>query len=151
MGYLTDYLPLSYSKGVTQTYSGKADGGSIATLSKVDIDCAEPAQLAEFYADALAWTVAYSDNDYGVVEGDGVRIGFGKIEGFQPAVWPDEEATKRFHLDLLVDDLASATERLCAIGARRPANQPGVDRWRILLDPSGQPFCLSQLPDTTSW
>jgi hypothetical protein len=114
----------------------------------VNIDSADPAGLARFYADALGWEVTYSDGDYGMVEGDGVRIGFGKIEGFQPVPWPDDAGAKRFHLDLRVDDLDEAAERLCAIGARQPDFQPGADRWRVLLDPDGRPFCLSPRPAT---
>jgi len=112
----------------------------------VNIDSSDPARLARFYAEAFGWEVTYSDADYGMVEGDGLRIGFGRIEGFRPAQWPDESATKRFHLDLRVDDLDDATERLCALGASRPEFQPGADRWRVLLDPDGQPFCLSPRP-----
>ena len=112
----------------------------------VNIDSADPARQARFYADAFGWEVTYSDADYGMVEGDGVRIGFGRIAGFRPATWPDESDSKRFHLDLRVDDLDGATERLCALGASLPEFQPGGDRWRVLLDPDGQPFCLCPPP-----
>ncbi|MHB1582486.1 MAG: VOC family protein [Acidimicrobiales bacterium] len=37
----------------------------------------------------------------------------------------------------------------CALGARQPDFQSGADRWRVLLDPDGQPFCLSPRPGTT--
>jgi predicted enzyme related to lactoylglutathione lyase len=112
----------------------------------VNIDSADPARLARFYAAALGWEVTYSDDNYGMVEGNGIKIGFGKIEGFRPAPWPDEAGAKRFHLDLQVDDLDEATETLCAIGASQPDFQPGAGRWRVLLDPDGQPFCLSPRP-----
>ena len=29
------------------------------------------------------------------------------------------------------------------LGATRPDHQPGGDRWRVLLDPAGHPFCLT--------
>lgn len=116
----------------------------------VNIDSADPARLARFYAAALGWEVTYSDENYGMVEGDGVKIGFGKIEDFRPAPWPDEDGAKRFHLDLQVDDLDEATASLCAIGASRPDFQPGAERWRVLLDPDGQPFCLSPRPQAAS-
>ncbi len=124
----------------------KARGESTAALSMVNIDSADPARLARFYAAALGWEVTYSDDSYGMVEGNGIKIGFGKVEGFRPAQWPDEAGAKRFHLDLLVDDLDEAAERLCAIGASQPDFQPGAGRWRVLLDPDGQPFCLSPRP-----
>jgi predicted enzyme related to lactoylglutathione lyase len=121
-------------------------GESTAALSLVNIDSADPARLARFYAAALGWEVTYSDDSYGMVEGNGIKIGFGRIEGFRPVQWPDEAGAKRFHLDLQVDDLDEAAERLCALGASQPDFQPGAGRWWVLLDPDGQPFCLSPRP-----
>ncbi len=121
----------------------------MATLSMLNIDSANPAKLAHFYATVLGWKVTYSDDSYGMIEGNGTKIGFGKIEDFRPAQWPDEAGAKRFHLDLQVDDLDEATERLRAIGASQPDFQPGAGRWRVLLDPDGQPFCLSPRPAAT--
>lgn len=122
---------------------------STAELSMVNIDSSDPSRLARFYAAALGWEVTYSDDSYGMIEGDGIKIGFGKVEGFRPAQWPDEAGAKRFHLDLQVDDLDEAAESLCAIGASQPDFQPGADRWRVLLDPDGQPLCLSPRPAAT--
>ncbi len=112
----------------------------------LNIDSSDPAGLARFYAAALGWEVAYSDDSDGMVKGAGFRIGFGKIEGFRPVEWPDDDGANRVHLDLQVDDHDEATESLCAIGASRPEFQPGDGRWRVLLDPDGQPFCLSPRP-----
>jgi predicted enzyme related to lactoylglutathione lyase len=128
---------------MSHTQSTEEQAESTAALSFVNIDSADPASQARFYAAALGWEVTYSDDNYGMVEGTGIRIGFGKIEGFRPAQWPDEAGVKRFHLDLQVDDLDQAVERLCALGASQPDFQPGGGRWRVLLDPDGQPFCLS--------
>ncbi|MGW4714377.1 VOC family protein [Nocardia sp. NPDC004260] len=134
---------------MSHTHTSSGRGESTAALSMLNIDSADPARLARFYAAALGWEVTYSDDSYGMVEGNGIKIGFGKIEGFRPAQWPDEAGVKSFHLDLQVDDLDEATERLCAIGASQPDFQPGAQRWRVLLDPDGQPFCLSPRPAAT--
>ena len=40
-----------------------------------------------------------------------IKIGFGKVEGFRSAQWPDEAGATRFHLDLQVDDLDEAAEK----------------------------------------
>jgi predicted enzyme related to lactoylglutathione lyase len=135
---------------MTHTHTSTERGASIAELSMVNIDSSDPAGMARFYAAALGWEVTYSDENYGMVEGNGIKIGFGKIEGFRPAPWPDEAGAKRFHLDLQVDDLDEAAESLCAIGATQPDFQPGAGRWRVLLDPDGQPFCLSPRPAATT-
>ena len=131
---------------MSHTQYVKKHGESTAEFSMLNIDSADPARLARFYAAALGWEVTYSDHSYGMIEGNGIKIGFGKVERFRPAQWPDEAGVKRFHLDLQVDDLDEATESLCAIGATQPDFQPGAGRWRVLLDPDGQPFCLSPRP-----
>lgn len=128
---------------MNHTQSTTTSGKSAAELSMLNIDCANPGRQAEFYATALGWTVTYSDENYGMLEGNGLRIGFGKMDGYQPAPWPDDNNGKRFHLDMRVDDLDEAAANLCAIGATKPDFQPGDGRWLVLLDPDGQPFCLS--------
>ncbi len=130
--------------GHTQSRSERWE--STAALSMLNIDSADPARLARFYAAALGCEVTYCDEGHGMVEGDSIKIGFGKVEGFRPAQWPDEACAKRIHLDLQVDDFGEAVENMCAIGASQPDFQPGAGRWRVLLDPDGQPFCLSPRP-----
>jgi hypothetical protein len=44
-----------------------------------------------------------------------------------------------------VDDLDAAQARLLALGAVEPTVQPEPDRWRVLLDPAGHPFCITTL------
>jgi hypothetical protein len=44
------------------------------------------------------------------------------------------------HVDVACDDLAAVTERHVAAGARLLAQFP---HWRTLLDPTGQPYCLT--------
>lgn len=134
---------------MSHTQSRPEYGQSAAALSMLNIDSADPARLARFYAAALGWEVTYSGDNYEMVEGTGIKIGFGKVDGFRPAQWPDAACAKRFHLDLQVDDLDEAAESLCAIGASQPDFQPGAGRWRVLLDPDGQPFCLSPRPAVT--
>lgn len=113
----------------------------IAKLSMVNIDCADPRQLAAFYGTLLGWETTHSEEDYAMIVGDGAAIGFGRTDNFTPPSWPDEAGTKEFHLDLAVEHL-DAAEQLCrGLGASVPAHQPG-DRWKVLIDPAGHPFCL---------
>lgn len=108
-----------------------------------NIDCADPEKLAAFYAAVLGWNVTYSDANYGMIEGEGVKIGFGRIDDYQPPPWPGPSAAKRFHLDLQVEALGAAIAACKEFGATDPEFQPGGDKWHVLLDPGGQPFCLS--------
>jgi catechol 2,3-dioxygenase-like lactoylglutathione lyase family enzyme len=113
-----------------------------AALAMVNIDCADPRAQAEFYHQVLGWEVTYSDDNYSMVTDGQSTIGFGKIDGYQPPAWPDPATPKQFHLDFYVDDLDKA-ERICLdAGAAKPGFQPGADRWRVLTDPAGHPFCI---------
>ncbi|MFF7028329.1 VOC family protein [Streptomyces albidoflavus] len=47
------------------------------------------------------------------------------------------------HRRLRGTDLNTAETRLSALGAVRPGPQPLAERWRVLLDPAGRPFCLT--------
>jgi catechol 2,3-dioxygenase-like lactoylglutathione lyase family enzyme len=114
-----------------------------ATLAMVTIDCSDPSGEAEFWAAALGWEVAYSDNDYGMVTHGDQRLGFGRVEGWKAPGWPNTSGTKQFHLDLAVDDLQDAQQKLLDLGASRPDEQPSED-WVVLRDPDGHPFCLTK-------
>lgn len=113
-------------------------------LAMMTIDCQDAGAMATFYAELLGWEVTYQDDNAAMLSGgSGAALGFGAIEDYQPPSWPDAEGRKEFHLDLDVSDIPAAEERCLALGATRPDHQPGGDRWRVLLDPAGHPFCLA--------
>jgi catechol 2,3-dioxygenase-like lactoylglutathione lyase family enzyme len=114
----------------------------LATLAMVNLDCAEPTAMVDFYRDVLGWEITYRDENYGMVNGNGTAIGFGKVADYQPPRWPDADSPKRYHLDLYVDDLDKAEASCRELGAGKPEFQPGADRWRVLTDPAGHPFCI---------
>ena len=122
-----------------------SDMPGFATLAMVNLDAADPAAQAAFYAALLGWDVLHSEGDYAMI-GDGTtNIGFGRVPGYTGSGWPDAPAApKRYHLDFSVDDLDKAEEQALALGATKPDGQPTPERWRLLLDPGGQPFdiCL---------
>jgi len=68
-----------------------------------------------------------------------------RIEGHQPVDWPAGQVAKQMHLELAVTDLDSAEARAIALGASKPQRQPSPDRWRVLVDPAGHPFCITTL------
>ena len=127
------------------TSEATTDGPAAAQLYMVNIDCPDPRALAAFYAQVLGWETTASEDEYAMVVGGGVSIGFGRVEPYSRPSWPDEEGAKQFHLDLSVDDV-EATERRCVeLGATVPDHQPG-ETWRVLVDPAGHPFCLFPPP-----
>jgi catechol 2,3-dioxygenase-like lactoylglutathione lyase family enzyme len=109
----------------------------------VNIDCADPAASAAFYSGVTGWDVLHSEDEYAMVsDGSGLSVGFGRIPGHRAPAWPDEGGAKQFHLDFYVDDLDVAEKACVGLGATVPEFQPGGERWRVLIDPAGHPFCV---------
>jgi len=117
----------------------------MTTIAMLTLDCAEVTPVAEFWKAALGYEqVAGDGENYAMLAAAaGPALGFGKVEGFRPPGWPNEHGSKQFHLDLAVDDLDAAAAKCVELGATFPDEQPG-ETWRVLLDPSGHPFCLTQ-------
>ena len=119
-----------------------------ARIAMVTLDVAEVEPSAEFWSALLGWEVAASSEDYAMLTGPdgGPALGLGRIEDHQAPSWPDT-GRKQFHLDLAVDDLDAMAERAVELGATLADPQPG-ETWRVLIDPAGHPFCLT---DAASW
>ncbi|MGF1242299.1 VOC family protein [Streptomyces sp. 2-6] len=112
----------------------------------VTFDCPDPAELARFYAEVLDLPVAFESDDFVFLAREGAPgLGFSRVAGYRPPTWPDPAVEKRAHLELGVNDLDKAEAHLITLGATKPAHQPSPDRWRVLLDPSGHPFCITTL------
>ncbi|HLL66841.1 MAG TPA: VOC family protein [Micromonosporaceae bacterium] len=126
----------------TDIPAGTEAGKPVATLAMVNLDCPDPAASAAFYSALTGWEVLHSEAEYAMIGDGGTSIGFGRVPGYAPPAWPDTAGTKRFHLDFYVDDLGRAQAAAHAAGAATPEFQPGGDRWLVLTDPAGHPFCL---------
>ncbi|HEX8627514.1 MAG TPA: VOC family protein [Catenuloplanes sp.] len=113
-----------------------------AKLIMFNIDCPDPGRSAAFYSAVLGWPVTHSEEQYAMIAAGGAAIGFGRVADYLPPAWPGDPGVKRYHLDLAVGDLAAAAATCRALGATTPDFQPGADRWRVMLDPAGHPFCL---------
>lgn len=112
------------------------------------LDCAEPARLAAFWAELLGGEIAFTGDAFVAVKTDRIWLSTVRVEDYEPPSWPDGGTPKQMHIDLAVDDLDQAEAEAVRLGAKRAADQPSPDRWRVLLDPAGHPFCLStQIPE----
>jgi predicted enzyme related to lactoylglutathione lyase len=127
------------------------DASAKARLAMVTIDCSDAQVEARFWAELLGGEVQHAERDYGMVSASGMTIGFGRSDDFQPPTWPDTQGRKQFHFDLAVADIDAAASRAVELGASLPDHQPAVEEggtWRVLLDPAGHPFCLT---DEQNW
>src|ERR1700722_4478867 len=121
---------------------------ALARLGSISLDCADPARLASFWAELLGGEVAFTSDDFVAVKTDRGWISTVRTGDYQPPTWPEGDRPKQIHLDLAGDDLDPAEAEAIRLGARVAAPQPAPDRWRVLLDPAGHPFCLSsQIPE----
>ncbi len=117
-------------------------------LASIALDCADPGPLSRFWADLLGGQVAFSNDDFAAVKADRMWLAATRVEQYVPPTWPEGPVPKQLHLDLAVDDLDEAEERAVSLGAVRAQTQPAPDRYVVLLDPAGHPFCLStQIPE----
>jgi Glyoxalase-like domain len=115
-----------------------------AILRGVTLDCADPKELASFYQQLTDMQVSFSADEFvALTGGPGFDVGFQRVEGYRAPQWPGQEVPQQFHLDFRVADLEAAEGLALRLGAARPDHQPGGERWRVLLDPAGHPFCLN--------
>ena len=116
---------------------------AIATMKMVTLDSADARRDAHFWASVLGWDVAHEQDEYAMLTGPGgLALGFGTVADYEPPAWPNQRGTKQFHFDLAVDDVDRGVADCVAAGATVATDQPG-ETWRVLLDPSGHPFCVT--------
>jgi hypothetical protein len=142
----------------------------VATNLQVVIDCADPARLAEFWAQALGYTLQDPPSGFDSWPAFLTSVGVPESEwnsasavvdpdGTGPRIYlqqvPEPKAAKnRLHLDLSVgggptapieerrNKLADAVERISALGASlvEKREQRG-EVWIVMQDPEGNEFC----------
>lgn len=118
------------------------------------LDAPDARALAGFYEKLLGWRMVESEGPrpgYPPADGwaklrspnGGYKLEFQWEENYRRPVWPpvDGEQQMMVHLDIGVDDLDAGVAWALELGATLAEHQPqeGV---RVMLDPSGHPFCL---------
>lgn len=113
----------------------------IGRLHHVVIDTSEPVSLAAFYSELLGLPVTYTSADWVVIAANDATSGiaFQLAPDHRPPTWPDPAGPQQFHLDVMVDDVAAATPKAVALGARQVGDT-------VFTDPAGHPFCLIPRP-----
>ena len=123
----------------------------VGSIHEVVLDCADPWELARFWAVLVGGEPTQWYSGWVTLEPapHGQRLSFQRVEAFRPpggSSGPPPQA----HVDVLVDDLDLAHDRVLAAGARHLRDhvspRPGPDGeavpWRVYADPAGHPFCL---------
>jgi predicted enzyme related to lactoylglutathione lyase len=120
-----------------------------ATWWAVTIDSNQPRRLAEFWSVLLHCEVTEPGAD---------RAGWfrlrplgsvGPFMNFQPVSEP-KTGKLRIHVDVLVDDIEAAADRVVALGGADTGTREELRRGRIAVmnDPEGNEFCLLAPPDS---
>ena len=109
-------------------------------VQMITFDCAEPAELAQWWADQFDGTTRelIPGEFVAVARADGPTLGFQKV--------PDPTPGKnRVHLDFHAADVDAEVARLVAAGAKETGRHSVGDkfRWVVLQDPAGNAFCVA--------
>ncbi|MBF6328193.1 VOC family protein [Nocardia transvalensis] len=115
----------------------------IAQLGLITLDCADESGLAAFWAELLGGEIVYRAETVAVVHSARGVLAAVRVADYRPPTWPGGATPNHMHLDLVVADLDLGEQEALRLGARRAEVQPDPDRWRVLLDPAGHPFCLT--------
>lgn len=122
--------------------------GEISKLGAVSLNCPDPHALAVFYSALLEKEITFESDDFSAIQLDNLWLTMQRVEGFKPSTWPASDTPSHVHLDFSVADLDSGQAAALAVGATLASEQPEPDRWRVLIDPVGHPFCITGLiPD----
>jgi predicted enzyme related to lactoylglutathione lyase len=108
-------------------------------LQELVIDCAEPAILAQFWAQVLGARWGVVDEGWAVVDAEPLMLAFQRVPE------PKQSPKNRLHLDVQATDAAAAVERAEALGAHRTGHaELGADGdgYVVLQDPEGNEFCF---------
>lgn len=116
-------------------------GTMIGKLTTFVIDCPDPRALAEFYAELTGLKVDAEVEDWVWLGDSPPRMAFQRALDHKPPRWPDPEFPQQYHLDIEVDDIATAEPKVLALGATRLPG--GGESFRVYADPAGHPFCLT--------
>jgi hypothetical protein len=122
----------------------------MSSIREIVFDCAHPARLARFWADALE---GYAVRPYDAAEiARLAALGFTPetdpvvlVDGpgpslcFQKVAQPDA-ARGRLHFDVVAADRRREVERLRALGATLAREAEG---YTVLCDPEGNRFCVA--------
>lgn len=114
-------------------------GEKIGDLGYVIVDCIDTERVARFWSQVLGLEITERSHPYT----DLARSADGApVISFQQ-VAELKTAKNRIHLDVKVDDLEAATEKIKNIGGKllQVCHEDSYT-WRVMADPEGNEFCI---------
>ena len=105
------------------------------------LDCANPDELARFWAPALGYTNVGAAGSYVLLTPPDA----GRPKLLLQSVPEAKVAKNRMHFDIETADIESEAARLEGLGARRRESDARSEhgmRWLVMADPEGNEFCV---------
>jgi predicted enzyme related to lactoylglutathione lyase len=111
----------------------------------VVFDAADVDEEAAFWAGVLDGEIDVDDGWRMVIVDGQPRVGVQHAPDHVPPDWPTGSPKQQIHVDLWVDDIDEAHDRVMSLGARllkevEPSDE--LDAFQVYADPAGHPFCL---------
>ena len=120
---------------------------AVARTGFVSLDCAAPVTLGEFWAAMLGGEIMFTSARTVGIRTDWVWLTALKVDDYVAPTWPEGDVPKQIHLDLAVSELEERSPRPSGWEPASAPFQAPPDRWRVLFDSAGHPFCLTtQIP-----
>ena len=119
------------------------DPAPALSIGAIALDCDDPRSLIEFYTSLFGAEPGFVSDDFAAVKVQGIWLSAHRVADYRQPDWPGPEVPKQVHLDLAADDVDAAVARASELGAAIAEAQPQPERWRVMLDPAGHPFCVS--------
>lgn len=125
-------------------------------LGSIVIDSDNVEELSSFYAEFLGWTKNVQTHDgekwITVVKEDysETPLVFQENSNYKKPKWPSDSKKQQqmVHLDFYVrmDEFESSVDHAVKCGAK-VAEEQFSDGWKVIIDPSGHPFCIIPIPN----
>lgn len=120
---------------------------AVGIIRSIVLECSDPEPVATFWSTVLNVPIAQREDDWWALDRrpGGPRLAFQVVAQHVPPPWPGTTGEQQIHLDVEVDDLSAARERVLALGANRLSDvidEPDDGVWQVFADPAGHPFCL---------
>jgi catechol 2,3-dioxygenase-like lactoylglutathione lyase family enzyme len=125
---------------------------AVGGIRSIVLECSDPERVATFWSAVLGQEIAARQDDWWALARTDARprLAFQVTAGYTAPDWPGSTGEQQVHLDVEVEDLDVARERVLGLGAIQLSDvvqdQAEDAPWQVFADPAGHPFCLVTSP-----